>query len=421
MMYVSCARGGIYRNGSWFDDVFLLNEFVDGGAADLSPEIVCELFPPYNYVRGLLTLFSDRPERVNRVRKVGQDVEADYTCGSGSVLARAETACVSRTVVYLLDRNKPRAVYETHRPNDRKNVAPLHADNDFLMVEQYFKADPKKVYLWIGSVGSVNYGHWLVDDLPRLKALSELRQRRPDAALIVVTIRTSPVHDQVHLDTCKLISYADQLGPVEVIAVEHEAKVFFEELFFVTPVSYHPFSKSPEALAYVARSALSIPLTEVDAQGLPKRIFVKRAVSGLRDLLNQSEVEQFLGDNGFVSVDTATMPFMQQVELFRNAELVIGCMGASMTNTMFSKAGTGVGYLAPSGWIEPFYWDLAAVRGHRYAACYGEAAAGADMPWRANYHISLGSLGRMLDSFDAAGLGLDMSRGSLVLFDGVRP
>ena len=46
MMYVSCARSNIYRNGSWFDDALLLNEFTDGGAADLSPEIVSELFPP---------------------------------------------------------------------------------------------------------------------------------------------------------------------------------------------------------------------------------------------------------------------------------------------------------------------------------------------------------------------------------------
>ena len=336
------------------------------------------------------------------------------------MLARAETACVSRTVVYLLDRNKPRAVYETHRPNDR-HVAPLRADDEFRMVDRYFKADPAKAYLWIGSVGSVNYGHWLVDDLPRLKALRELRHRRPDAALIVVTVRTGAAHDQVHLDTCNLVSNADHLGPVQVIAVELEAKVFFEELFFVTPVSNHPISKSPEALAYVAHNALSIPLPEEDAERLPSRIFVKRAVSGSRDLLNQSEVEGFLGQSGFVSLDTATMPFMLQAGLFRNAELVIGCMGASMTNSVFSKAGTGVGYLAPNGWIEPFYWDLAAVRGHRYAACYGETAAGSEVPWKANYHISLRNLGQMLDTLDTARRSGGLRGGSSVLFDGIRP
>ena len=371
-------------------------------------------------MRGLLTLFGDNPEAIGRARRIGQDIEARYPCGAGSVLARAETACVSRTVVYLLDKDKPRAVYETHRPNDR-HVAPLRVDDEFRIVDRYFKSDPAKAYLWIGSVGSVNYGHWLVDDLPRLKALSELRHRRPHAALIVVTIRTGALHDQVHLDTCNLISNADQLGPVQVIVVEPEAKVFFEELFFVTPVSNHPGSKSPEALAYAAHSALSIPLTEEDAQSLPKRIFVKRAVSGLRDLLNQSEVEQFLGDNGFMSLDTATMPFMLQAGLFRNAELVIGCMGASMTNTVFSGAGTGVGYLAPNGWIEPFYWDLAAVRGHRYAACYGETAGGADVPWKANYSISMRTLGQMLDTLDSTRRGLGTRRGSSVLFDVARP
>jgi len=400
MMYVSCATGDIYRNGSWFDDAALLNEFSNGSAVQLAPEIVCELYPPYSYARGPLTLFGNNAEAMAHVGRIGQDIEGQYTCGSGSVLARAPSAFVSRTVVYLTDQDKPRVVYETHRPNDRP-ILPLRSDDALRIADRYFKADPLKVYLWIGSAGSVNYGHWLIDDLPRLKALSALRRLRPEASIVIVTLQGGALHEQVHMDTCAMISDAESLPPIEMIFVDSEDRIYFEELYFVTPVSNHPVSKSPDALDYVARSALSIPMTEEDAASLPKRIFVGRSPSGSRDLVNQPEVEQFLTRNGFISLDTATMPFKLQAGLFRNADMIIGCMGASMTNTVFSRPGTGVGYLAPDGWVEPFYWDLAAVRGHRYAACYGRCTSSPEVPWKANYHIDLGHLGSLMESIGA--------------------
>ena len=399
MMYVSCAHGHIYRNGSWFDDAVLLNEFSNGDAAALGPEIICELFPPYGYSRGLLTLFGDDQAAVSHVRRIGADVEARYPCGSGSVLARGRSVCVSRTVVYLTDRNTPRIVYETHRPNDRP-MLPLRGDNDLRLVDRYFKADPQKLYLWIGSAGSANYGHWLVDDLPRLKAVSELRHLRPQASVVVVTVRAGKMHEQVHVDTCKMVCKSENLRPIEMIFVEPEEKAYFEELFFVTPVSNHPVSKSPQALQYVADAAMSIPLTEEDVATLPKRIFIRRVAAAGRALVNQDEVERLLGDSGFVALDTSEMPFMLQAGLFRNAELVIGCMGAAMANTVFSPPGTPVGHLAPSGWVEPFYWDLAAARGHPYAVCYGTSLDRAAKPWQSSYRIDLGDLRHLLETFE---------------------
>ena len=398
-MYVSCAHGDIYRNGSWFDDASLLNEFSHGGAVRLGPEIVCELFPPYSYQRQPPAIIGSSATAAYAVRRISADVDAQFCCGSGSVLVRAQSACISRTVVYLMDQGQPRAVYETHRPNER-SLLPLRGDAELTQVDRRFEADARKVYLWIGSAGSGNYGHWLVDDLLRMKAIAELRARRPRADIVLVTPRAGRLHEQVHIDTCAMICGAGRLGSIEVIFAEPEERLYFEEVFFATPVSNHPMSKSPQALRYVSEMASVTPLTAEDQRTLPKRIFLRRAASGHRNLVNQPEVETYLAKYGFVSLDTGEMPFMLQAGLFRNAAMVIGCMGAAMTNTMFSPPGAAIGYLAPSGWVEPFYWDLAAARGHRYAACYGMRFSLGEKPWEANYRIEMGDLDRLLRTLE---------------------
>ena len=58
-----------------------------------------------------------------------------------------------------------------------------------------------------------------------------------------------------------------------------------------------------------------------------------------------------------------------------NAEIVVGVSGAAMANTIFSPPGARLFYLAGEGFDDPWYWDLAAVKGHEYSVCFGT-------PWK---------------------------------------
>ena len=91
-----------------------------------------------------------------------------------------------------------------------------------------------------------------------------------------------------------------------------------------------------------------------------------------RNLSNYEALRVLLKRHGFVSLDCGAMSWQEQRQAFSAAEVVIGVMGAAMTNTIFCPQGTRVGYLAPSGWIEPFFWDLAATLKHPYAVAFGK-------------------------------------------------
>jgi capsular polysaccharide biosynthesis protein len=95
-----------------------------------------------------------------------------------------------------------------------------------------------------------------------------------------------------------------------------------------------------------------------------------------RSLVNMDAIRGLLERRGFSIVEPEELSIAHQAAAFASADVVVGVMGATLTNTVFCRPRTRVIHLAPEGWLEPFYWDLAAVRGHRYAACYGPALDG---------------------------------------------
>ena len=69
-----------------------------------------------------------------------------------------------------------------------------------------------------------------------------------------------------------------------------------------------------------------------------------------------------------------------------------------MTNSIFARVGTTVVYLTPEGWVEPFYWDMASVLGHRYLACFGPVEDPAVPAHLGAYRIDLALLHQVLDT-----------------------
>ncbi len=395
MTYVACATGNIYRNGSWIDDPVLLNEFFNGRASTLGPEIVAEIYPPFHYERPLPRLSGGRQDLLDHVMSVARNTIGSATCGAGSVLARAPNVCINRSVLYMLTERETRVVYETHRLIDR-SLIPLLADAELRGVDSHHGADAQKIYLWIGSVGSRNYGHWLVDDLARVRAIEEIRRSINPQRICIVMSDVGERHNQVHLESLAALCKARGLGEFEALFIRSDEKAFFEDLCFVTPITQHPVLKSPDAIHWVADGVFGYPPSAEDRAMWPPRIFVQRGMTGNRDLINQAEIGALLDQHGFVTIDTSQMSFLLQASMFRNAEVVVGCMGAAMTNLIFSRPGTLSGYLAPEGWVETFYWDLAAIRGHRYAVCFGDTGAQNLSPWQRNYRVNPASVLEML-------------------------
>lgn len=118
---------------------------------------------------------------------------------------------------------------------------------------------------------------------------------------------------------------------------------------------------------------------------LPKRLYVSRADTANRGLMNEPEVERLLSDHGFTVIAPGTLSLREQIRLFRGAEMIIGPHGGGMTNLAFCRPGAKVLELAQSNYANPCMNRIAQVRRLEYHAECFECVSEGDIhaqPWR---------------------------------------
>lgn len=287
---------------------------------------------------------------------------AEKHCHSAtSFVLRIDDATIDNSVVYCRSEEKSWILYESFRLPDRSSVALTSRTLRDVQVAGFQRED--RAYLYLGSPGSFNYGHWLVDDLPRAKGWLELRHRYGLSCVIVLPSYGQKI-DDVRVRSLQLL--IDPLVEVQFIAPDSPCRL--KNLHYVTPVSYHPRIKNPAAIHFVRARAAALPGAEEEPT---RKLFVARRPPNVRSITNFDEVWAFLSVRGFELVEAEGLDFAGQVALFQNARIVVGQMGAAMTSTLFCRPATSLVYLAPIGWAEPFYLDLAAVGGQQYNVLAG--------------------------------------------------
>ena len=81
--------------------------------------------------------------------------------------------------------------------------------------------------------------------------------------------------------------------------------------------------------------------------------------------MNEAEIEKYLVERGFLSIDPGELSIKAQVELFGQADIVIGPSGAAITNIVWCRDQTKVLVLHLDHPFKKYpYWDaLARVSG----------------------------------------------------------
>ena len=62
----------------------------------------------------------------------------------------------------------------------------------------------------------------------------------------------------------------------------------------------------------------------------------------MRSVSNENEVKRYLLKNNFISIKLGEIKFSEQVDLFYNADCIVGLHGAGFANLAFCKPGTKV-------------------------------------------------------------------------------
>lgn len=209
---------------------------------------------------------------------------------------------------------------------------------------------PSRLFPRISKAGRVavltcsrqdNYYHWLSDVLPRLHMIRS-QGLAPDRWYVwrnkafqaeTVSLLGVPEAAIVDATTFELVDAETLIVPFHEIKFQFE---FPRWIYEFLRASFLPAAGEP--------------------RGAPvRRIYVSRAGARWRSVVNEAEVLARLEPLGFRRVSLEGMSFLDQVCLFREAEVVVGPHDAGLTNLVFAPPGTKLIEFQPKKLQNPFF------------------------------------------------------------------
>ena len=207
-----------------------------------------------------------------------------------------------------------------------------------------------------GGGSAINYGHWLVDCLPRLHLLSKAGLMEQVDWFVVPAYSAD-----FHRDTLRILGV-----PVEkVIVATEDVHLQADRLI----ASSHPRGTRsmliPDWMVQWHREKF-LPHAPVTGR-FPEHVYISRRDSPLRQIVNEAEVEAYLAPMGYKTFALAELSFLEKVELFAGASRIITSSGAGLNNLMYSTPGCGVLEVFPQGMVHAQFYSIASSLGLSYA------------------------------------------------------
>lgn len=366
-LILTCAAERLYRDGGFAGDAALLDRL--RARVSRHTGVLGEVFPGFPaHVPEPPRLFGGSAAFRD---KQAAALAAPRPAGPPTLLCETRDVRLAGNALFHVEDGRPQVLFETYRPQER-HVVPGPGP-DFLRVDETIEGEG--LVLLLNSAGSFNYGHWLIDDLPRLRALASLRARHPGVPVTVALVSYFPHIDAARRHSIRLLSGSG--GGVPIRFLDRTKTYRFARLHHATPCSLPSTGKSPHALRSLtgqmrARTRLPRGLFALRTlSGRGRRLFVDRHPGRGRGLANREAVLALLRGLGFEAFDPELTSVRQQVVRFSAAEIVVGIAGAGMANTVFCRPGTPVIHLVPEGWEDPFYGEIATACGQGYSAVFG--------------------------------------------------
>jgi hypothetical protein len=220
------------------------------------------------------------------------------------------------------------------------------------------------IYSSVWGTWAANYGHWLIECLPRT-ALLEAAAR--DKSITLIMAENVPAVHKDSLSCC-----LPEGVPLLYIA---DAKWAHPERFIL--LSYG----TREGGGYLPKESCDYVRRAVFRRfGLGghhrknRRIYISRRNTGTRRVINEDEVEEALSKYGFSAVCPETLPFEQQVRLFHEAEIVVAPEGSGLANILFSSDIQVLEILSATR-PRTFFFFLAQAMGQEYYHLFSRASA----------------------------------------------
>ncbi|MCL2931175.1 MAG: glycosyltransferase family 61 protein [Trichodesmium sp. MAG_R03] len=176
-------------------------------------------------------------------------------------------------------------------------------------------------YVSLLSDYSLNYAHWLMDGLPKLALLESLKQE-----LKFIIPKNSPSYI---IDSLKLLGIKEQ----QLIKIQHPCLVV-EKLILI-----HGAQKNGRVCKKYILKIRNKLLQAINDNNKPdKLIYISRS-NYTRKIINESEILPIIKKYNFEILRCEELSFREQINIFSQAQVLLGPHGAGIYNQIFCNRG----------------------------------------------------------------------------------
>jgi Glycosyltransferase 61 len=206
-------------------------------------------------------------------------------------------------------------------------------------------------YYPVLGLGVDHYYHWSHDVIMRMRGIAD---RLPTDIKLIVPEGMQPFQ----LETLSLLGLDDR----ERVPFPATDVWELENLYVVKPTLKTQID-SPEPYRWFREAAMArYGIAEVPPM---RRLLVTRRHDEHWRTTNEDEVDSLLSKYGFETVAPARLSFREQIELFGQADIIVGT-GAGLMNMVFSPPGTQILQFQDPGHVVHALWTMAAAMDFDY-------------------------------------------------------
>ena len=177
----------------------------------------------------------------------------------------------------------------------------------------------------LAQEGHNNYYYWITKILPKLALLKSIQYD-----WLYLPRLTHPFQRET----------LDLMGIDPAKIIEADRDTYIEADMLIVPSVGSTSVYTPRwAIEYLQKNLIAPAAT---GPGFSKNVFVSRQKAAYRRILNEDDVFALFQPLGFKRYNLEDLKFVEQVQLFQNAEVVVSFNSAGLTNLIFSKPGTHV-------------------------------------------------------------------------------
>lgn len=220
-----------------------------------------------------------------------------------------------------------------------------------VLLKQQFFIPPRHYkgvvfHMLIGGSGATNYFHWLFDCLPRIHFLQKSSWFNKVDWFLVPGNRVDYQKESLRM-----------LGIPEakIITGEDETHIQADVLLASTYVRY--FEHIPTWCCNFLRDNFLKPELFTKLKTHPF-VYISRKDATRRRIVNEPELLNLLEKYGFKAYELTSLSFIEKIQLFNHAKVLIAIHGAGQANLVFCNEGTDVLEIIAKHFAFPIFYDI---------------------------------------------------------------